>query len=74
MPNFVHDLFYLMQECSYQQPAFLELEETTETLAKYGAEVRYPVEGFVSPGEDEAWEAVSLAESVAAFVKQNLQS
>ena len=71
--NFVHDLFYLMQECANRQPAFLELEATTEILAKYGAGMRYPMEDFVSPDEDEAWEAVRLAEKVAAFVRQNMQ-
>ena len=71
--NFVHDLYYLMQECSKRQPAFLKLEECVEILGRYGAEICYPMEQFADPDEDEAWEAVKLAQSVAALVKQNLQ-
>ena len=69
--NFVLDLFYLMQECAKRQPAFLELEETSEILAKYGAGMRYPVEGLVDPDVNEAWEAVNLAENVAVFVRNH---
>ena len=48
--NFVHDLFYLTQECAQRQPAFRELELAAETLGRYGAGVRYPLENFVDPG------------------------
>ena len=70
--NRVHDLFYLMQECAQVQPTFLELEDTTEILAKYGTGLRYPMDDFVAPDADEAREAVSLAAKVAAFVRQSL--
>ena len=66
--NFVHDLFYLVQECAKIQPAFSELELAAETLGMYGAAVRYPTEDFVDPDEEEACEAVKLAEQVAMFV------
>lgn len=67
--NFVHDLFYLTQECAKLQPAFLELALAAETLGRYGAGVRYPMENFVDPDEKEAWEAIRLAGKVATFVK-----
>ena len=70
--NFVHDLFYLTQECAQRQPAFRELELAAETLGRYGAAVRYPLENFVDPDEEEAWEAIRLAEKVATFVKSQL--
>ena len=70
--NFVHDLFYLTQECAKLRPIFLELELAAETLGRYGAGVRYPMENFVDPDEDEAWEAVRLAEEIATFVKSLL--
>lgn len=43
-----------------------------ETLGRYGADVRYPMEDFVDLGEEEAWEAVRLAGKVATFVKSQL--
>ena len=70
--NFVHDLFYLTQECAQRQPAFSDLELAAETLGRYGAAVRYPLENFVDPDEEEAWEAIRLAEEVATFVKSQL--
>ena len=70
--NFVHDLFYLTQECAQRQPAFSDLELAAETLGRYGAGVRYPLENFVDPDEEEAWEAIRLAEEVATFVKSQL--
>ncbi len=41
---------------------------------QYGGGIRYPKQGFEDPDEDEGRNAISLAESVAAFVKQNMQS
>ncbi|MCZ0940794.1 MAG: hypothetical protein OXJ55_19270 [Caldilineaceae bacterium] len=38
-------------------------------MGRYGAGVRYPLENFVDPDEEEAWEAIALAEEVATFVK-----
>ena len=70
--NFVHDLLYLTQECAKRKPAFLEFMPTAEILGRYGAGVRYPMERFVEPDDNEALEAVRLAESVAAYVKQSL--
>ena len=32
--NFVHDLFYLTQECAQRQPAFRQLELAAETLGR----------------------------------------
>lgn len=70
--NLVHDLFYLTQECAQIQPAFSELELAAETLGRYGAGVRYPLENFVDPDEEEAWEAIRLAGEVATFVRSQL--
>ena len=70
--NFVHDLFYLTQECTQLQPTFSDLELAAETLGRYGAGVRYPMENFVDPDEEEAWEAIRLAEQVATLVKSQL--
>ena len=55
-----------------RQPAFSDLELAAETLGRYGAAVRYPMENFVDPDEEEAWEAIKLAEEVATFVKSQL--
>ena len=70
--NMVHDLFYLTQECAQSQPAFSQLKLAAETLGRYGAGVRYPLENFVDPDEQEAREAIALAEEVATFVKNQL--
>lgn len=69
---FVHDLFNLTQECAQRQPAFRQLELTADTLGRYGAGLRYPMEDFVDPDEEEVWEAVRLAGEVATFVKSQL--
>ncbi len=53
--NLVHDLFYLTQECAQYNPAFSQLELAAETLGRYGAGVRYPLENFVDPDAEEAW-------------------
>ena len=67
--NLAHDLFYLTQECAQSQSAFSQLKLAAETLGRYGAGVRYPLENFVDPDEEDAWEAIALAEKVATFVK-----
>ena len=69
---YVHDLVYLTQRCMEGEQAFTELEETARILSRYGAAVRYPMEDFVDPDEEEAWEAVRLAGQVATFVKSHL--
>ena len=68
----VHDLVYLTQQCLKRQPAFAELLQTARILMQYGAGIRYPIEDFADPSNDEAIEAIGLAESVATFVKQKL--
>lgn len=70
--NLVHELFYLTQECAQNQPAFGQLKLAAETLGRYGAGVRYPLENFVDPDEEVAWEAIVLAEEVATLVKNQL--
>ena len=69
---FVHDLFYLKQECAQRQPAFRQLKLAADTLGRYGAGVRHPLEDYVEPDEEEPWEAVRLAGEVATFVKGQL--
>ena len=69
---YVHDLVYLTQRCMERNQAFTELERPARILSKYGAGVRYPLENFVDPDEQEAWEAIGLAERVATFVKSQL--
>ena len=69
---YVHDLVYLTQRCMEGNQAFTELEQTARILSKYGAGVRYPMENFVDPDEEEAWEAIRLAEQVATLVKSQL--
>lgn len=69
---YVHDLVYLTQRCMESNQAFTELEQPARILSKYGAGVRYPMENFVDPDEEEAWEAIALAEEVATFVKNRL--
>ncbi|MCY3899284.1 MAG: hypothetical protein OXF54_17490 [Caldilineaceae bacterium] len=69
---FVHDLFYLTQECAQRKPAFRQLKLTADTLGRYGAGLRYPMEDFVDPDEEEPWEALKLAGEVVTFVKGHL--
>ena len=69
---YVHDLVYLTQRCMECEQAFTELEEAARILSRYGAAVRYPMENFVDPDEEEAWEAAKLAGKVATFVKSHL--
>jgi len=69
---FVHDLFNLTQECAQRQPASKQLELTADTLGRYGAGLRYPMEDFVEPDEEEPWEALKLAGEVVTFVKGQL--
>ncbi|MDE0634173.1 MAG: hypothetical protein OXH73_21910 [Caldilineaceae bacterium] len=52
--------------------AFTQLEQAARILSKFGAGVRYPMEDFVDPDEEEAWEAIRLAGEVATFVKSRL--
>ncbi len=66
---YVLDLVYLTQRCKEREQAFTELEQAARILSKYGAGVRYPMENFVDPDEEEAWEAIKLAGKVATFVK-----
>lgn len=69
---YVHAFVYLTQRCMERKQAFTELEQTARILSKYGAGVRYPMENFVDPDEEEAWEAIRLAGEVATFVKSQL--
>lgn len=66
---FVHDLFNLTQECAQCKPAFRQRKLAADTLGRYGAGVRHPLEDFVDPDEEEPWEAIRLAGEVATFVK-----
>ena len=70
----VHDLFYLIQQCAALQPAFAELAPIVVIIGRYGAGVRYPVQGFEEPDVEAANEAIKSAEIVSAFVTQNMQS
>ena len=70
----VHDFFYLIQQCAALQPAFAELAPIVVILGRYGAGVRYPVQGFEEPDVEVANEAIKSAEIVSAFVTQNMQS
>ena len=70
----MHDLFYLIQQCAALQPAFAELAPIVVILGRYGAGVRYPVQGFEEPDVEAANEAIESAEIVSAFVTQNMQS
>ncbi len=69
---YVHDLVYLTQRCMERKQAFIELEQAARILSQYGAGVRYPTENFIDPDEEEAWEAIRLAEEVATVVKSQL--
>ena len=71
--RYVPDLVDLTQLCMDLRPAFAELVQVAPILMRYGAEICYPIEQAEDPDEDEAWEAVRLAEKVAAFVRQNMQ-
>ena len=69
---YVHDLVlsHAANACATSNrpsPSWNRLHEIL--WAKYGAGVRYPMENFVDPDEEEAWEAIKLAEEVATFVK-----
>ena len=68
--RFVHDLVYLTQLCTAQEPAFEELMSAAEILGEYGVTIRYPMEGSEEPGIETATEAIDLAEQVAALVRR----
>ena len=55
-----------------RKQVFTGLEQAARILSQYGAAVRYPMENFVNPDKEEAWEAIKLAEKVATFVKDQL--
>ncbi len=69
----VHDLVYLTQRCAEVQPAFDQIMTSARILMRFGAAIRYPMDSFVEPDEEEAEHALSHAEEVAAFVRQSLQ-
>ena len=68
----VHDLVYLVRRCNEVEPSFDQLMMTARILMRYGAAIRYPVDGFADPDEEEASEALELATQVTVFVKQKL--
>lgn len=70
--RFVHDLVYLLQLCTEQEPAFSELLPAAEILGEYGVRVRYPMEEEAKPDEEAAQEALRLAEEVRAFIEQRM--
>ena len=66
----VHDLAYLIGLCTDLKPAFAALRSAAEILNEYLAITRYPTEGSQDPDIEEAREAIRLAETIAAAVKQ----
>ena len=69
----VHSLVYLVDLCKVQDPAFASLRETTESLAPYAVEIRYPGDA-PDISLDEARKAVADAEEVWMFVLARLPS
>ena len=68
--RFVHDLVYLTQLCTAQEPAFEELMSAAEILGEYGVTMRYPMEGSEELDIEAANEAIELAEQVIALVRR----
>ena len=70
--RYVHDLVYLTQLCTAQEPAFEELMSATEILGEYGVTMRYPMEGSEEPDIEAARDAIKLAEQVVTLVRRVL--
>lgn len=69
--RYVHDLVYLTQLCTEENPVFKELMQAAEILNEYGTAVRYPSESSVEPDLNMAEVAVGLAGKIAALIAQN---
>ncbi|MEM5821001.1 MAG: HEPN domain-containing protein [Candidatus Aenigmatarchaeota archaeon] len=67
-----HNIKELIKECSLIDKEFLKLYELrTEILFPLGVKIRYPIDVIVS--EEEAKEAIEIAEKVKEFVIKKLK-
>ncbi len=66
-----HDLGELIGVASKVDETFLELMDLGEKLTDYAVEVRYPLPGE-EPTEEEAQEAIWMAEQIRTFVRRRL--
>jgi HEPN domain-containing protein len=68
----VHDLVYLVQLCTEQDPSFGALLQPGEVLGEYATRMRYSLDGEAEPDEERAREALELAERMVAFTRLRL--
>ena len=68
----VHNLEYLVKQCSDIDLEFKWLDEVAKKLADYAVEVRYP-DDFYMPSVEEAREAFILAIRVKEFIAKKIE-
>jgi len=67
-----HDLGELIGLCSTKDESFIELIDIAEKLTDYAVDARYP--GTEEPTEEEAKEAIEIAEKIKEFILKRLPS
>lgn len=67
----VHNLEYLVKQCSDIDKDFLWLDEVSKKLADYAVDIRYP-DDFCLPTVEEARESFVLAIQVKDFMSKKL--
>lgn len=70
--RFVHDLGYLVHLCTGTNPAFEQMEEQALRLTEYATESRYPREDDQPCTEQDAREAIALADGIRRFVRGHI--
>lgn len=70
----VHDLLYLLKECSGDDPSFAELKEDAITLNTSYIETRYPVHWPTCYSKESAEQARIAAKNIAKKVRDSISS
>lgn len=66
-----HDLDVLLDLCSPLDPDFRNLDDAADVLTPYATEFRYPSDSL-EPEEEDARQAIEMAELILTFVTQKL--
>ena len=67
-----HDIDYLLDLCCQIDSSFDSLRDIAECLTPYAVESRYPMDIFDEYPEEEAREAIEIAEHIRKFVREKL--
>jgi HEPN domain-containing protein len=67
-----HDLGKLVGLASINDESFIEIIDIAEKLTDYAVDVRYPISEEIT--EEEAKEAIKIAEEIKEFILNKLQS